>query len=120
MGMYNLDNSPKISSARRSITAPSATIQPICPPKYGKQYDGQFMLIFQRILTEFKRPFDAADLEYQHRLIDDMAASAMKWSGGYVWPVTTRRRRAVRHGRTGVRLLGLMTSQLMTPDGKIS
>src|SRR4030095_11700798 len=86
-----------------------------------KQYDGRFMELFQELFdTEFKDKFAEKKLTYEHRLIDDMVASALKWSGGYVW--------ACRNCDGDVQSdtvaqcfgsLGLMTSVLMTPDGKV-
>ncbi|MEO0702873.1 MAG: NADP-dependent isocitrate dehydrogenase, partial [Pseudomonadota bacterium] len=86
-----------------------------------KQYDGQFMLIFQRIYeAEFKDKFAAKGIEYQHRLIDDMVASAMKWSGGFVWACKNYDGDVQSDTvAQGFGSLGLMTSLLMTPDGKI-
>ena len=79
------------------------------------------MLIFQRIFDEeFKDKFDAAGIEYQHRLIDDMVACAMKWNGGFVWACKNYDGDVQSDTvAQGFGSLGLMTSQLMTPDGKI-
>ncbi|MEP4248791.1 NADP-dependent isocitrate dehydrogenase [Tateyamaria sp.] len=123
MGMYNLDKSIE-DFARASFEYGLKRNFPVYLSTKNtilKQYDGQFMLTFQRIFDEeYKAKFDEAGLEYQHRLIDDMVASAMKWSGGYV--------RACKNYdgdvqsdtvAQGFGSLGLMTSQLMTPDGKI-
>jgi isocitrate dehydrogenase len=123
MGMYNLDNSIE-DFARASFNYGLKRNYPVYLSTKNtilKQYDGQFMLIFQRIFdAEFKDRFEEAGLEYQHRLIDDMVASAMKWSGGYVWACKNYdgdvQSDTVAHGFGS---LGLMTSQLMTPDGKI-
>jgi isocitrate dehydrogenase len=85
-----------------------------------KAYDGQFKDIFQEVYeTEFKTEMDAAGLTYEHRLIDDMVACAMKWEGGYVWACKNYdgdvQSDTVAQGYGS---LGLMTSVLMTPDGK--
>ena len=123
MGMYNLDNSIE-DFARASFNYGLKRNYPVYLSTKNtilKQYDGQFMLIFQRIFdAEFKDRFDAAGLEYQHRLIDDMVASAMKWSGGYVWACKNYDGDVQSDTvAQGFGSLGLMTSQLMTPDGKI-
>jgi isocitrate dehydrogenase len=123
MGMYNLDNSIE-NFARASFNYGLKRNYPVYLSTKNtilKQYDGQFMLIFQRIFdAEFKDRFDAAGLEYQHRLIDDMVASAMKWSGGYVWACKNYDGDVQSDTvAQGFGSLGLMTSQLMTPDGKI-
>jgi isocitrate dehydrogenase len=123
MGMYNLDNSIE-DFARASFNYGLKRNYPVYLSTKNtilKQYDGQFMLIFQRIFDEeFKDRFDAAGLEYQHRLIDDMVASAMKWSGGYVWACKNYDGDVQSDTvAQGFGSLGLMTSLLMTPDGKI-
>ena len=86
-----------------------------------KQYDGQFMLIFQKIYEEeFADRFKEAGIWYEHRLIDDMVASAMKWSGGFVWACKNYDGDVQSDTvAQGFGSLGLMTSVLMTPDGKI-
>jgi isocitrate dehydrogenase len=86
-----------------------------------KAYDGMFKDEFQRIFDEeFKEQFDAAGLTYEHRLIDDMVAASLKWEGGYVWACKNYdgdvQSDTVAQGYGS---LGLMTSVLMTPDGKI-
>ena len=86
-----------------------------------KAYDGLFKDIFQEIFdTEFKAEFDARGLTYEHRLIDDMVAQALKWEGGYVWACKNYdgdvQSDTVAQGYGS---LGLMTSVLMTPDGKV-
>jgi isocitrate dehydrogenase len=123
MGMYNLDNSIE-DFARASFNYGLKRNYPVYLSTKNtilKQYDGQFMLIFQRIFdAEFKDRFEEAGLEYQHRLIDDMVASAMKWSGGYVWACKNYDGDVQSDTvAQGFGSLGLMTSQLMTPDGKI-
>ncbi len=85
-----------------------------------KRYDGRFKDIFQQIYEdEFKADFEAAGLTYEHRLIDDMVASALKWEGGYVWACKNYdgdvQSDAVAQGFGS---LGLMTSVLMSADGK--
>jgi isocitrate dehydrogenase len=86
-----------------------------------KAYDGRFKDIFQEIFeTEFKEQFDAAGLTYEHRLIDDMVASAMKWEGGYVWACKNYDGDVQSDTvAQGFGSLGLMTSVLATPDGKV-
>lgn len=86
-----------------------------------KAYDGRFKDIFQEIFdTEFKAQFDAAGLTYEHRLIDDMVASAMKWEGGYVWACKNYDGDVQSDTvAQGFGSLGLMTSVLATPDGKV-
>ena len=85
-----------------------------------KAYDGAFKDIFQEVFdTEFKADFDAAGLTYEHRLIDDMVAAAMKWEGGYVWACKNYDGDVQSDTvAQGFGSLGLMTSVLMTPDGK--
>ncbi len=123
MGMYNLDASIE-DFARASFEYGLKRNFPVYLSTKNtilKQYDGQFMLTFQRIFDEeYKAKFDKAGLEYQHRLIDDMVASAMKWSGGYVWACKNYDGDVQSDTvAQGFGSLGLMTSQLMTPDGKI-
>ena len=86
-----------------------------------KAYDGRFKDIFQEIYdTEFKEQFEAAGLTYEHRLIDDMVASAMKWEGGYVWACKNYDGDVQSDTvAQGFGSLGLMTSVLATPDGKV-
>ena len=85
-----------------------------------KVYDGRFKDIFQEVFdAEFKDRFDARGLTYEHRLIDDMVACAMKWSGGYVWACKNYDGDVQSDTLAqGFGSLGLMTSVLMTPDGK--
>jgi isocitrate dehydrogenase len=85
-----------------------------------KAYDGRFKDIFAEIFdSEFKAKFDAAGLTYEHRLIDDMVATSLRWEGGYVWACKNYdgdvQSDTVAQGYGS---LGLMTSVLMTPDGK--
>src|SRR5213079_1597226 len=86
-----------------------------------KRYDGRFKDIFQEVYAdEFKSDFEAADLTYEHRLIDDMVASALKWEGGYVWACKNYDGDVQSDTvAQGFGSLGLMTSVLTTPDGKI-
>ncbi|HEY7972556.1 MAG TPA: NADP-dependent isocitrate dehydrogenase, partial [Xanthobacteraceae bacterium] len=86
-----------------------------------KVYDGRFKDIFQGIFDkEFKQKFAEKKITYEHRLIDDMVAAALKWSGGYVWACKNYdgdvQSDTVAQGYGS---LGLMTSVLMTPDGKV-
>ncbi|MEL6643613.1 MAG: NADP-dependent isocitrate dehydrogenase [Pseudomonadota bacterium] len=123
MGMYNLDQSIE-DFARASFNYGlnlGWSVYLSTKNTILKQYDGQFMLIFQRIYEEeFKDQFDAKGIEYQHRLIDDMVASAMKWSGGFVWACKNYDGDVQSDTvAQGFGSLGLMTSLLMTPDGKI-
>ncbi|GAA3992310.1 NADP-dependent isocitrate dehydrogenase [Allokutzneria multivorans] len=85
-----------------------------------KAYDGMFKDVFQEVFdAEFKADFDAKGLTYEHRLIDDMVAAAMKWEGGYVWACKNYDGDVQSDTvAQGFGSLGLMTSVLMTPDGK--
>jgi isocitrate dehydrogenase len=85
-----------------------------------KAYDGQFKDIFQEVFdAEFKDQFAAKRLTYEHRLIDDMVAAALKWSGGFVWACKNYDGDVQSDTvAQGFGSLGLMTSVLMTPDGK--
>ncbi len=85
-----------------------------------KAYDGQFKDLFQEVFdAEFKEKFEAAGLTYEHRLIDDMVAAALKWEGGYVWACKNYDGDVQSDTvAQGFGSLGLMTSVLMTPDGK--
>jgi isocitrate dehydrogenase len=85
-----------------------------------KSYDGRFKDIFQEVYeTEFKEEFEKAGLHYEHRLIDDMVAAALKWEGGYVWACKNYDGDVQSDTvAQGFGSLGLMTSVLMTPDGK--
>lgn len=85
-----------------------------------KKYDGRFKDIFQDVYeTEFKSSFDAAGLVYEHRLIDDMVASALKWNGNFVWACKNYDGDVQSDTvAQGFGSLGLMTSTLITPDGK--
>ena len=85
-----------------------------------KAYDGTFKDIFEAIFdAEFKQRFDAAGLTYEHRLIDDMVACALKWNGGYVWACKNYDGDVQSDTvAQGFGSLGLMTSVLLSPDGK--
>jgi isocitrate dehydrogenase len=84
-----------------------------------KAYDGRFKDLFAEVFeAEFKAEFDAAGITYEHRLIDDMVAAAMKWEGGYVWACKNYDGDVQSDTvAQGFGSLGLMTSVLMTPDG---
>ena len=122
MGMYNLDESIR-EFARASLRYGLARNYPVYLSTKNtilKAYDGQFKDIFQNVFEkEFKAEFDAAGLTYEHRLIDDMVASALKWEGGYVWACKNYDGDVQSDTvAQGFGSLGLMTSVLMTPDGK--
>ena len=123
MAMYNLDESIE-EFARASLTYGLARNYPVYLSTKNtilKAYDGRFKDIFQRIYeTEFKDAYKTAGILYEHRLIDDMVASALKWSGGFVWACKNYDG-DVQSDQVaqGFGSLGLMTSVLMTPDGKI-
>ena len=123
MGMYNLDQSI-IDFARASLNYGLNLRWPVYLSTKNtilKTYDGRFKDLFQKIYEdEFKVKFDKAGITYEHRLIDDMVASAMKWSGGFVWACKNYDGDVQSDTvAQGFGSLGLMTSQLMTPDGKI-
>ncbi|MDE2355229.1 MAG: NADP-dependent isocitrate dehydrogenase [Alphaproteobacteria bacterium] len=123
MGMYNLDESIA-EFARASLTYGLARHYPVYLSTKNtilKAYDGRFKDIFQHIYdTEFRDRFKAAGITYEHRLIDDMVASALKWPGGFVWACKNYDG-DVQSDQVaqGFGSLGLMTSVLLTPDGKI-
>jgi isocitrate dehydrogenase len=122
MAMYNIDESIK-EFARASFNYGLNRKYPVYLSTKNtilKAYDGRFKDIFQEIFdAEFKAEFDKAGITYEHRLIDDMVASAMKWTGGYIWACKNYdgdvQSDLVAQGYGS---LGLMTSVLMTPDGK--
>ncbi|WP_439122515.1 NADP-dependent isocitrate dehydrogenase [Marivita sp.] len=123
MGMYNLDDSIT-DFARASFNYGLNIGWPVylsTKITILKQYDGRFMEIFQHIYdTEFRDAFEAKGIEYQHRLIDDMVASALKWSGGFVWACKNYDGDVQSDTvAQGFGSLGMMSSVLMTPDGKI-
>ena len=122
MGMYNLDDSIA-DFARASFNYGLNRGWPVYLSTKNtilKAYDGRFKDLFQAIFdAEFKTAFEEAGIEYQHRLIDDMVASAMKWSGGFVWACKNYDGDVQSDTvAQGFGSLGLMTSILMTPDGK--
>ena len=123
MGMYNLDDSIR-DFARASLNYGLERKYPVYLSTKNtilKAYDGRFKDIFQEIFdAEFKARYDAAGLSYEHRLIDDMVASAMKWEGGYVWACKNYDGDVQSDTvAQGFGSLGLMTSVLSTPDGKV-
>ncbi|MEM6439081.1 MAG: NADP-dependent isocitrate dehydrogenase [Pseudomonadota bacterium] len=123
MAMYNLDASI-IDFARASMNYGLAREYPVYLSTKNtimKAYDGRFKDLFQKIYEEeFEAEFKKKGLTYEHRLIDDMVACAMKWSGGYVWACKNYDGDVQSDTvAQGFGSLGLMTSQLMTPDGKI-
>ena len=123
MGMYNLDDS--ISDfARASLNYGLNIGWPVYLSTKNtilKAYDGRFKDLFQQIYeAEFEAAFKAKGITYEHRLIDDMVASSMKWSGGYVWACKNYDGDVQSDlVAQGFGSLGMMTSVLMTPDGKI-
>jgi isocitrate dehydrogenase len=123
MAMYNLDDSIR-DFARASLNYGLVRKLPVYMSTKNtilKVYDGRFKDIFEEVFeAEFKAKFDALKLTYEHRLIDDMVASALKWSGGYVW-ATKNYDGDVQSDivAQGFGSLGLMTSVLMTPDGSV-
>jgi isocitrate dehydrogenase len=123
MAMYNLDDSIR-DFARASFNYGLNRGYPVYLSTKNtivKVYDGRFKDIFQEIYEkEFKAEFEKKKLFYEHRLIDDMVAAALKWSGGYIWACKNYdgdvQSDTVAQGYGS---LGLMTSVLMTPDGKV-
>ncbi|HEX8484744.1 NADP-dependent isocitrate dehydrogenase [Sphingomonas sp.] len=122
MGMYNLDESIT-DFARASMNYSLNRKWPLYLSTKNtilKAYDGRFKDIFEEVFAnEFKDKFQAAGIVYEHRLIDDMVASALKWSGEFVWACKNYDG-DVQSDQVaqGFGSLGLMTSVLMTPDGK--
>jgi isocitrate dehydrogenase len=122
LAMYNLDESIE-EFARASLTYGLARNYPVYLSTKNtilKAYDGRFKDIFQRVFeTEFAERFKIAGITYEHRLIDDMVAAALKWSGGFVWAAKNYDG-DVQSDQVaqGFGSLGLMTSVLMTPDGR--
>ena len=122
LSMYNLDDSI-VDFARASFNYGLQRNYPVYLSTKNtilKVYDGRFKDLFQQVFdSEFAAKFKAAKITYEHRLIDDMVAAAMKWSGGYVWACKNYdgdvQSDTVAQGYGS---LGLMTSVLMTPDGK--
>jgi len=122
MGMYNFNQSIA-DFARASFSYGLMRNYPVYLSTKNtilKAYDGAFKDIFAEVFeTEFKSEFDARGLSYEHRLIDDMVASAMKWEGGYVWACKNYDGDVQSDTvAQGFGSLGLMTSVLMTPDGR--
>jgi len=122
MAMYNLDDSIR-DFARASLRYGLDRGFPVYLSTKNtimKKYDGRFKDLFQEVFeAEFKADFDAAGITYEHRLIDDMVAAAMKWEGGYVWACKNYDGDVQSDTvAQGFGSLGLMTSVLMTPDGK--
>ena len=122
MGMYNLDDSIR-DFARASMNYGIARKYPVFLSTKNtilKAYDGRFKDLFQEIYeAEFKAKFEALGITYEHRLIDDMVATALRWAGGYVWACKNYdgdvQSDTVAQGYGS---LGLMTSVLMSPDGR--
>ncbi len=122
MAMYNLDDSIR-DFARACLRYGLDHSMPVYLSTKNtilKAYDGRFKDIFEEIYNdEFKADFDAAAISYEHRLIDDMVASALKWEGGYVWACKNYDGDVQSDTvAQGFGSLGLMTSVLMTADGK--
>jgi isocitrate dehydrogenase len=121
MAMYNLDDSIR-DFARASMRYGLDRGFPVYLSTKNtimKRYDGRFKDLFQEVFdAEFKDDFDAAGITYEHRLIDDMVAAALKWEGGYVWACKNYDGDVQSDTvAQGFGSLGLMTSVLMTPDG---
>jgi isocitrate dehydrogenase len=123
LAMYNLDDSIR-DFARASMNYALARGYPLYLSTKNtilKVYDGRFMDIFQETFDkEFKEGFAAKKITYEHRLIDDMVAASLKWSGGYVWACKNYDGDVQSDiVAQGFGSLGLMTSVLTTPDGKV-
>ncbi len=123
LAMYNLDDSIR-DFARASLNYGLSRNYPVYLSTKNtilKTYDGRFKDIFQDVYDkEFKAEFEKKKITYEHRLIDDMVASALKWSGGYVWACKNYDGDVQSDTvAQGFGSLGLMTSVLLTPDGKI-
>jgi len=122
MGMYNYDDSIR-DFARATMRYALSRKYPLYLSTKNtilKTYDGRFKDLFQEVFdAEFKDEFGAKGLTYEHRLIDDMVAAALKWEGGYVWACKNYDGDVQSDSiAQGFGSLGLMTSVLMTPDGK--
>ena len=122
MGMYNYNESIR-DFARASMRYGLSRNYPVYLSTKNtilKAYDGQFKDLFEEVfVNEFKADFDKAGLTYEHRLIDDMVACAMKWEGGYLWACKNYDGDVQSDTvAQGFGSLGLMTSVLMTPDGR--
>jgi isocitrate dehydrogenase len=123
MAMYNLDDSIR-DFARASMNYGLSRGYPVYLSTKNtilKAYDGRFKDLFAEVYeAEFEEQFKKAGITYEHRLIDDMVASAMKWSGGYVWACKNYDGDVQSDTvAQGFGSLGLMTSVLMTPDGQV-
>jgi isocitrate dehydrogenase len=123
MGMYNYDDSIR-DFARASFRYGLERGFPVYLSTKNtilKAYDGRFKDLFQEVFdSEYKEQFDKAGITYEHRLIDDMVAAALKWEGGYVWACKNYDGDVQSDTvAQGFGSLGLMTSVLMTPDGKV-
>jgi isocitrate dehydrogenase len=123
MAMYNLDSSIR-DFARASLNYGlnrGYSVYLSTKNTILKQYDGRFLELFQQVFdAEFKDKFAEKKITYEHRLIDDMVASSLKWSGGYVWACKNYDGDVQSDTvAQGFGSLGLMTSVLMTPDGKV-
>ena len=123
LSMYNLDKSI-LDFARSCFSYGLIKKWPVYMSTKNtilKQYDGRFKDIFQEVFeNEYKEDFDKNKLTYEHRLIDDMVACAMKWSGKYIWACKNYDGDVQSDTMAqGYGSLGLMTSTLLTPDGKI-
>ncbi|QEO09317.1 NADP-dependent isocitrate dehydrogenase [Protaetiibacter larvae] len=123
MAMYNQDESIR-DFARASLNYGLSRNYPVYLSTKNtilKAYDGRFKDLFQEVFdTEYKEQFEAAGITYEHRLIDDMVASALKWEGGYVWACKNYDGDVQSDTvAQGFGSLGLMTSVLTTPDGKV-
>ena len=122
LSMYNLDNSIK-GFARACMNYGLQRKYPVFMSTKNtilKNYDGRFKDLFQEVYEkEFKDKFEKVSISYEHRLIDDMVAAAIKWSGGYIWACKNYDGDVQSDTvAQGFGSLGLMTSVLMTPDGK--
>ncbi len=123
MGMYNFDDSIR-DFARASFRYGLERKLPVYLSTKNtilKAYDGRFKDLFAEVFdAEFKTDFDSVGITYEHRLIDDMVASALKWAGGYVWACKNYDGDVQSDTvAQGFGSLGLMTSVLMTPDGTV-
>jgi isocitrate dehydrogenase len=123
MGMYNFDDSIR-DFARASFRYGLERGYPVYLSTKNtilKAYDGRFKDLFQEVFDEeYASEFEKAGITYEHRLIDDMVASALKWEGGYVWACKNYDGDVQSDTvAQGFGSLGLMTSVLMTPDGKV-
>jgi len=123
LSMYNLDKSIE-DFARSCFSYGLIKKWPVYMSTKNtilKQYDGRFKDIFQEVFeNEYKKEFEKNNLTYEHRLIDDMVACAMKWSGKYIWACKNYDGDVQSDTMAqGYGSLGLMTSTLLTPDGKV-